>query len=138
MGAVLDELQPEFGAEARDRVHVGQVPAHMRQQQDARAGLLRLAPQIREVDHVILVDFDDDGSRPGMDDRAGHRREGKAVDQHRVARLHVQHFQPKKDRTAARIHRDAEAPADEGAEFPLEQRDIILVDTHLAVAEQAP
>ena len=68
-----------------ETLHVGEVAAHVRQQQETRAGSPGLAIQILKVDHHVLGDFDKQRFSPGRGDGAGYRGERESVGENRLA-----------------------------------------------------
>ena len=72
-----------------------------------------------------------------MSDGTGNRGQREAIDQHGLARLHIQYLESKEDRAATRVHRHTVFAAHEGGELRFQHGGIKLVSAHLAVAEQA-
>ncbi len=136
VGAILDDDEPVFPAHRHHRVHVRQMAAHVGQQQVARAAGDGLAFQVLDVDHVTVVDIDQHRLAAGMVDGARHRRQGKGVEQHLVARLDAGRLQGDEQRAAAGIDADAVFHAHIGGELFFQQRRLGQAVAVLAIAEQ--
>ena len=83
VGAILDQHQIVFLDDVGEALHVGQMTAHVRQQQETRPGCLCLALEILKIDHQVLGDFDQQRFSAGGGDGAGYGRKREAVGQNR-------------------------------------------------------
>ena len=79
MGAILDHADIEALADVGQPVHVGNVAAHVRKQQEARARLHRLGLEISHVDVVVGVDIHQNCDAADIVDGAWHRRQRVGV-----------------------------------------------------------
>ena len=74
MGAVLDHGDIRAAADLHQCIHVGNVAAHVREQQEAGLALLRLAGEIVEIDDEVFRGLDEEGCAACASDGAGHGR----------------------------------------------------------------
>ena len=120
--AVLDDDEVELVGELVDGLHVGDLPAHVRQQQVRRHARHDLRAQVVGVHHVGVGRLDVHRRRAGVVDRRRHRGEREGVRQHVVARLHARRLQRDEERRAARVEADAVLEARRLAHVGLRQR----------------
>ena len=107
MGAVLDQCDALLGTDLAQSLHVADMAAHVRQQQDFGAAAARLARQIGQVDGVVVAHIDQHRPCPGMGQRTRHRRQRETVGQHRVTRHHTGAFERHKHAGATGVERHA-------------------------------
>ncbi len=136
--AVLDHRQAQLGRHVHEPVHVGEVAAHVGQEQEPGARAPGRSAQVGEVDVVVGSDADEHRIRPGVHDRARHGCQGEGVHQHRLAPGDTGGHQAGRHRRAAAVERHAVPAPDQGGEGRLELGDVPLAGVGLAVAEQAP
>ena len=86
VGAILDQADIQPVADVRQPVHVGDMPAHVRQQKKACAGFQRLGLEIGHVDVIVGIDIHQDSHAADIVDRPGHWCQRVGVGQHLVAR----------------------------------------------------
>ena len=136
VGAVLDQQQVVAPADLQQAVHVGDVAAHVGQQQDPRAGLGGLAVQVLQVDVIGLGDLDQHRLRARVGDGPRHRRQGEGIDQHLVAGCDTRRLERDEKRAAAGVEPDHVAHAQVRGELLFQQRGLGQAVAVLAVAEQ--
>ena len=79
MGAVLDHNYAVRIGDTHQRIHIGEVPAHMGEQQDARFARLDFAPQILKVDDQFGGDFNEHRLTASRVNGAGYGRQRESV-----------------------------------------------------------
>ncbi len=122
VGAVFDQEQTEFLADVHDGIHVADVPAHVREHEEARLALLRLGAEVVQIDVEGLVDLDQYGNAAGIVDRARDRGECVGVGQDGFAFLQPGRAQCDVQGIAARGTGEAVVTALIGCEFALQGR----------------
>ena len=129
-------VMPSRSAMPITRRHIGDVAAHVREQQVLGATRARLRLEIGEIHGQIRRDLDQHMLSARVRDRAWHRRQREGIHQHFVAGLHARADERQKHRAAARIGGDAVFGADRRGELFFQQRHLGLVAERLAVAMQ--
>ena len=86
--AILNQRDVVAAADLDHLVHVGDVAAHVRQEQVLRAALARLAIEIVQVDDEVVGDLDENVLAARMGDGAWYGRQREAVHEHAAAGPH--------------------------------------------------
>ncbi len=137
MRAILDHLNAVRIAHRHQRVHVAQMPAHMRQHQNPRAGLADHPLQMGQINHQIAGHIDKHRHRAHGGNRAGHRGQCERVGQNRIARANPHGPQRRPKRIAPRRHGQRELCTGIGGEFLFQQGDLGHLIPYGVVAVQA-
>ena len=136
MGAILDDGQAQTVAQGNQRLHVADMPAHVRQQQKPRAGVACLGGQIGKVDHQTFGDLDENRFAARRRDRPRHRRQGEGIGQHRLSGRHPAGAQGAAHRIAARGDGQTVTRPGEGGELLLQRRGLAGLARRGVVAVQ--
>ena len=136
VGTVLHQPQVMLAADARDRFEVGDVSAHVGQEQDAARVRLGLPPQVGEVDGQVRGGLHEDCVGTDVLDRSRHRCEGPAVKQHRVPGPDSQAVQGQVERRAAGVDPQRITPSHEIGELALPEGSLRLGSADFAITKQ--
>ena len=137
VGAVLDQADVQPVADFGQPVHVGDMAAHVRQQQEPRPRLHGLGLEVRHVDVIVGVDVDKHRHAADIVDRARDRRQRIGVGEHPVAGLDAAGAKRKLDGVAAGRAGDAVIDPLPFGIFALELACLVGVALGKVVAVQA-
>jgi hypothetical protein len=138
MRAILDDRHTQIGTKRHKRLHIAQMPAHMRQHQQPRAGCLGLGRQIIEIQRQIFRHLDKHRLTAHACNRAGNGCQREGIGQHRLPCRNPHRTQGTAQSIAARGHRKAILRPRQRGEFLLQQGSFRNLAFSRVIAVQPP
>ena len=140
MRAVLDHRDVVACAKLRDRLHIGDMPTHMRKHEKPRATRSSFGVEVIKVDMIVRIDLDEHRHTACIVDGARHRGKRVGIGKHLLAWLKASRAQRHMQGIAAGCAGEAVAATLPGGKFLLQQSRLgkLAIGDIIAVQPPAP